>query len=423
MFARVLTIALALWVAGCEKTSHESIDKWMGTQKGPGKLKKAFADEGLDADLSAHAGANLIKKGMDPDARAALETMSPGRRAQVIGKLAPRLWDLARVEDERLLPNPSQVSAKDALFGLRKWADDAQKQQIDAYMSDWYAVASYEKRAEMGANLGAAVVRQLGPAAGKKLMSVVSSVIAAPGQDKTRNRIHDELLLGLAASGNAEAVSYILDIAKMDRGDPSLPARAISALFKAYVDPGGLFDIVPPEPLVANVPKIVAIAKDTSQKGDTIDDAIALIRAVGGQACFEQLVAMIPVPHRGQFKYVVSTYALKCGGVSRIAEVVRALPDGAYDREELAGTVVLEISRMAPRDQVIAGLRSLLADRSTIAKWVAIETLASLKSVEDAAKIAALSGNKERLSGYWGETGKPDPTLGQRAKELAGLLK
>ena len=48
-----------------------------------------------------------------------------------------------------------------------------------------------------------------------------------------------------------------------------------------------------------------------------------------------------------------------------------------------------------------------------------------MKSTEDASKIAALSGNKDRLVGYWGERnpeGKQDPTLGQRAKELSDQL-
>jgi len=48
-----------------------------------------------------------------------------------------------------------------------------------------------------------------------------------------------------------------------------------------------------------------------------------------------------------------------------------------------------------------------------------------MKSTEDASKIAALSGSKDKLVGYWGERNpenKPDPTLGQRAKELADQL-
>jgi hypothetical protein len=66
-----------------------------------------------------------------------------------------------------------------------------------------------------------------------------------------------------------------------------------------------------------------------------------------------------------------------------------------------------------------------LGDKSTVARWVAIEALAAMKSVEDAPKIAALSGSKDKLVGYWGERNpenKPDPTLGQRAKELSEQL-
>src|SRR5512139_3719476 len=130
MVARVLTIAIALLLfAACEKTNHENIDKWTRTAKGPGKLKKALADEDLDADLSAHAAANLVKMQHDAEVRTALESMSPGRRTQVVGKLAPRLWDIARIENENALPGAQQIVAKDALINTRRYADDAQKQQ------------------------------------------------------------------------------------------------------------------------------------------------------------------------------------------------------------------------------------------------------------------------------------------------------
>jgi hypothetical protein len=66
MFVRLLAIAMLL-CASCETTNHDSIDKWMHTEKGTAKLKRTLADESLDADLSANAAANLIQKGMDPD--------------------------------------------------------------------------------------------------------------------------------------------------------------------------------------------------------------------------------------------------------------------------------------------------------------------------------------------------------------------
>src|SRR4051812_25927349 len=134
MFVRVLLIALlASGTAGCEKTDHGNIDKWTRTEKGPGKLRKAVIDDSLDADLSAHAAANLIKMGQDLDVYAALDTLAPQRRNELIAKLAPRLWDIARVENEMNLPGPPQVAAKDALVRLRKYVDDTGKQQIDNY--------------------------------------------------------------------------------------------------------------------------------------------------------------------------------------------------------------------------------------------------------------------------------------------------
>ncbi len=432
MGARALTISITVAVAfaaatGCEKTNDENIDKWTHTQKGPGKLRKAMADEDLEVNLSAHAAANLIKMGQDADVRNALEKMSPGRRTQLIGALAPRLWDLARVSNETDLPNAQQITAKDALVNARKYADDTQRQQIDNYLTDWYTVASYEARATVGANLGATVMRMLGPPAGKKLISVANAVLAAPGQDKVKNRIGDELMLGMAASGNTEAVKFLLDLVKLDRGDATQSKRAMSALYKTYVDPGGLFDIASPEPLVSSLDQLVALAKDDSVPGQVINDAVALIRAVGAPACLAPLVGMVRTPHReSRFKYVAAYNALRCGGAKAIPEVIRALPDqGTYVREELQGSISGEIAKMTPPDQVKAALRELLGDKSTVARWVAIEALAAMKSTEDAPKIAALSGNKDRLVGYWGEgnpENKPDPTLGQRAKELADQL-
>lgn len=428
MFVRVMLIAMLAMVAcafGCEKTDHESIDKWSRQQSGPPKLRKALLDEAVPAELAAHAAANLVRRGDDQVVYAAFDTMAPGRRAGVIAGLAPRLWEVARVESERDLPGPSQVAAKDALVRVRKWADDPTRRAIDTYLIDWYCVASYEDRAKSGANLGAGVLRIIGPAAAPRLMSVANGVVAAPGQDKVKNRIGDELLLGLAATGSPDAVKYVLDIAKMDRGDPTLGRRAIAALFKTYVDPDGLFGVAAPDALVPNLAAIVEIAKDDAQDGRVANDAVALIRAVGAPACLAPLLGMISAPHRNaDFKVVAASNALTCGGAPAILDVIRALPDaGAYTKDQVGG-IARSLAAVSPHDQARAAARTLLADRSTLAKWLAIEALAAMKSVDDAPRIAALATSRERLSGYWGERvqGKEDPTLGQRAKELASAL-
>lgn len=428
--ALVFASLIALVALGaCEKTDHASIDKWQNTKKGPAKLKKALTDESLDPDLSAHAGANMIKKGRDPEVRTELGNMSPARRAAVVAKLAPRLWETARVEGEMQLPAPLQVQAKDALVSIRKYSDDATRTQIDGYLIDWYAVPSFEGRAKSGASLGPSVIRMIGKPAAKKMMHVLDGLIAAPGQETVKKRIGDELLLGVAATGDPEAVKYVLDIVRMDRGDETLPTRAMSALYKTYVDPGGLFDMVEPTALVPNLNTLVSIAKDDRVPGAAANDAVALIRVVGPPACLDPLVGMVAHPHPDpRWRYFGPDAALKCGGIQAIKPVVLAMPDQVYEKEKLAGSVVLDISRMTPREQVIAELRDLLTDKSRMARWVAVETLAAMKSAEDKDRIASVKGG-ERLVGFWGDQSgldpkarKPDPTLSQRAKELAAAL-
>jgi hypothetical protein len=426
MFARVLLIAVVGFALGCEKVDHENLDKWSHTAKGPAKLQKALANETIDSDLSAHAATNLIKRGDDRGVWAAFDAMARDRRAAVIARLAPRLWEIARIERETDLPGAPQVAAKDALVRIRPWADAATRPQIDGYLIDFYCVASYEGRAKTGANLGAAVMRLIGPPSARRLMSVVNGVIAAPGQDRVKNVIGDELLLGLAATASPDAVKYALDIARMDRGDPMLGKRAMSALFKAYVEPAGLFEVADPQALAPNLPQIVEIAKDDAQDPQAANDAVALIRALGPPQCLSPLLGMIGAPHRNaRFKFVAANNALKCGGTKAIVEVVRALPDaGAYARDWVTSAISDEVARMKPRDQAQAAARTLLSDRSTVAKWVAMEALAAMKATDDAPGIAALASSRERLVGYWGERGegKEDPTLGQRAKELSATL-
>jgi hypothetical protein len=425
MFARVLLLAAAVTFAGCDKPDHDNIEKWSHTQKGPDKLKAALANDALEPELSAHAAAVMFRRGDERDVRAAFEAMSPARRTDVVAKLAPRLWEIARVENEKDLPRAEQVAAKDALVRIRAWASPATQQQIDGYLIDWYCVASFEDRAKAGTVSGPIAMRLVGPPAAKRLMSVANGVIAAPGQTAQKNRIGDNLLRGLAATGSPDAVKYVLDIARMDRGDPTLAERAVSALFTAYVDPAGAFQPADPAALAPNLTALAALAKDDSQRPRVTNDAVAMIRVVGAPACLAPLVSMIGAPHRQpEYKFVVANNALRCGGAAAILDVVHALPDaGANDRTQVTQEISGEIAKMSPRDQVLAALRTLVGEKSTLGKWVAIEALAAMKSTDDAKAIAALGSSHERLVGYWGEEqGKDDPTLGQRAKELAASL-
>jgi len=217
----------------------------------------------------------------------------------------------------------------------------------------------------------------------------------------------------------------------MDRGDPTLAKRAMNALRTAYVDPQGLFELADPAALAATVPDLVSIAKDDRMIGRAGNDAIELLRVVGAPACVAPLVDLIPFPHpEKNFRYAVAYAALQCGGPAAIGPVVKALPPTApYAQEAVSGAIAGQIAKLTPRAQVLVQVRALLDDPGTITKWVAAETLAAMKSAEDAPRIAALGGRRDRLTGFWGDQSakepkdrKADPTLGERAKELAAAL-
>ena len=421
----LIALVTFLQTAGCEKTDHDSIEKWGHTQKGPGKLKKTVRDEGVDPDLAAHAAIVMITHGQDADVRELLNEMAPSRRAEVVKALAPRLWQVARLEKDTDLPVGDQGVAKDWLFNLRKFADDATRTQIDGYLLDWYAVVSYPARQQAGMVQGVAVIRARGPVAGKRMMAVVDGYIAQPGQEKVKLRIDDNLLVALAASGSPDAVKDLLEIMKMDRGDKTLAERAMNALFRAYIDPRHEFDLADPKALEPSLDALVALAGNDTTDTGIADDAAALIRAIGPPKCLAPLLGVIPHPHaHARFRYAAPNNALLCGGIPAIGDVVRAMPDLPYSQAELAGSVVLTISKLAPADQVKTTLRGLLDDKRKVSRWLAMEALAAMKSTEDAGKIAALSKDREPLTGYWGRDGggKPEPTLGARATELAAQL-
>lgn len=427
----VVAVLLALVAAACgDKVSHENLDKWMQTEKGPGKIKDALKDTGIDPDLSAHAAENLLIIRDDGAVREAFEKMAADRRAKVLAKLVPRLWALARIEGELTGANDQQTAAKDLLVDLRAFADGAAKQQIDGYLIEWYTGGYYEGRAVLGRWNGAQVMRAIGKAAGPAMVKAANAVVGAPEQGGKRLKVGDELLVGLAVTGDADAVKYVLDLLALDRGDDTLPERAIGALFIAFTKPpGDLYEKADPSGLAPNVEQLARVALDPSSTNRMVNDAVGVLAAAGMPHCLEPLVTMINLPREDtRFLWVGVNNGLRCGGPGAVVEVLHAMPTGGagYEHEAFEGGVVGEIARMTPKAEVLSVARDLLDDDSWVARWAGIEVLAKLASKEDAAKIEALSGDKAKLHGYWGDQSelpraerKAEPTLGKRAAELA----
>jgi hypothetical protein len=427
-----LACAVVAWAllgaSGCEKPNDENIDKWMRTKKGPAKLLAALSDPSISPAYSAHAAANLVRKQQDSEVRASLDKLAPKRRAEVVAQLIPRLWDMARIEGGELaVPTGEQAQAKDMLVEIRGMADGADRARIDGYLIDWYTSGFYDARATPGRHPGAEVIRQVGPAAGERLIPMADSILAKSLAGAERLRLSNELMLAMAASGSPVTVKYLLDLASVNRGDKTQGARAISALFRAYVDSGGRFTPPDPATLVPYVQTLVGFAK-SGYDGRVTNDAIALVLATGKPTCLAPLLSVTSYPHENfLYRYIGATAALRCGGPDAIDDVVSALPEDApYVRDQLGGAVWRVIAKMEGREEVLAALRELAKREGKLARWIAIEALAAMHSTQDVALLAGMSKDRRKLVGYWGNQAdvppkdrKVEPTLGERASALA----
>ena len=434
-----LLLGSVLLVA-CERPTHENIDHWIRTERGPDKLAATLKDPELDPDLRAHAAQNLIRLDQTDTVLAILADVPAGPRQTVLAALIPRLWRDARISGALTRPTADQVAAKDALFELRPLAEGEPAQRLDAYLLEWLTDGYYAGRAGAGRAAGAAILRALGPAAGPRMVAATRAVVdAPPDASGTRLQVEPELLLGLAATGSPEAVGYLLELVGRADRDPELPRRALGALHAAYVDNGGRLPLVTSgaggSALVPHLGRLADLARDDDQPVDMRDQAIALIGAAGPPACIETLVPLIAGRHQNEMvRWVSANAALRCGKAQAIVPVAEALPPaGSYEASKLQGVLWEPMAALDDRELVAAQARILLASESWVARIIGVELLGHLAlpatAAADAERVRALAGDRTVLRGWWGEQRevpardrKKPPRLGERATQVADRL-
>ncbi len=432
-----LAAALALlFVSACsEDVSHENLDRWRSTQKGPAKIGSAFNSDEVAPELRAHAAQNLIALDRFAEVRQRFETMPESVRHPIVAALAPRLWEDAKVDGEMTVPSDRQWAAKDALYEVRRFASEATRAEIDRYLVEWLAGGYYEGRATAGRVSGRMVVRAIGPSVAPKLLEAARSTVARPPDAKgSRARVGDELLVALAVSADPDAVGFLLQLVTGEKHDESLPHRAMGALITAFVDPVGL-EPADPSALEPHIDALVAVTRSSEADGTMKNDAVSLLAAIGMPKCLPPFVEMITFPHsEKQFVWIGAQQGLRCGGADAVIPVAEALPrDLAYERGILEKYVWDEMTAISARASVASGARTLLASPSWVARITGVEVLGKLAipaaAADDAKKIRELAGDGTVLKGWWGKPKndpavgrKPDPTLGQIASEVAKRL-
>jgi hypothetical protein len=431
-----LALAWAVVLGACEKTTHENIDRWATTQKGPDKLKAALRDPSLELDLRAHAGQNLIRTGELDHVLDALKAMPAEQRGAVLAMLVPRLWEDARLSGELAVPTPAQSAAKDALFDLRGLAEGELLATLDGYLIDWLTGGYYAGLARTGRTHGEIIVRAVGATAGPKLVrSAKALLVSSAGKDGVQYKLEDPLLLGLAASGSPEAVGFLLDLLSVQHNDKELPRRAMNALYMGYIDNGERFDLADRAALSPHLDRLVRLAEDETRDSRTVNDVIRLIAAAGPPACVKPLTELMGFSHEAQnFLWVSANAALRCGKSQALVPVAEALPRGrGYALEELEGALLEPMIALDDKQAVAGQARALLGSESWTARVIGLELLGRLgieeSAAADAEEVRKLAPEKTALKGWWGDQSevpkrarKADPTLGQRAEAVAKML-
>lgn len=417
----VLLLALAVATAACEKTTHDNIDKWRGTTKGPKKLENAVKDGDLDADLRAHAAQALVSIDKGDVALDAIRNMPDEPRAGVLDKLVPRLWQDAKPASDLDRPTKKNEYAKDALFRLRELATLQQREVIDGYLVDWLG-GFYEGRVSSGRVSGEIIVRSVGPRMGPKLIASAREILKNPTVGDRLLKVTDDLLKGLALSGSPEAVGLLLDMAEKPlHPDETVGVRAMGALNYAYNEYEKPQD---PQALVPHLDRLARLAAAEDADGRNVNVAFELLARAGKPHCIKPIATL--VGHKDDVRVWQGVQAgLRCAGVEAIVPMAEALPQdrklpqGILEKYFWDKAVALGPAAAGPA-------RTLLGSASWVGRITGVHLLARLGTAADADDVRKLAGDKAKLKGWWGKkdpTGKkPDPTLGSEASSVADLL-
>ncbi len=423
-----LGILVAGSLAGCEKVSHDSIEKWQRTEKGPAKLLDVLQSD-KSAELRAHAAQVLIRLQKVDEVTTVLGSASDSDRDRIVTALIPRLVKDSEITGKMTMPTSEQSQAKDALFEIRQLASDSSRAEIDGYLVRWLTGGFYEGRAKVGRNSGKKVIREIGLGAGPSLVELAQVILASPEDaDGKFPRVGDELLGALAFCGHPDALNLLLNLAEKKQRDPSLSKRAMNALYQAVLKPVGI-EPLPSERLRPVASRLEAIAKNESLGARLANDAVDLLAAIGMPDCLEPFVSIVSYPHSSEaFRYIGTQRGIRCGGVDAIVPITEAMPTTvSYPRQILNKYLWREIAALPARNVVAERARLLLDSDSWVARITGIELLGMLKlkesASEDAKKIAKLAKDRTKLRKWYGaDSKKADPTLGQLASRTASEL-
>lgn len=417
-----------LAIAACDSVSSERIAQWKGTQKGPGKIESALASPRVAPQLRAEAASALVEIGMPEKVDELLSTMPAGERTELVRALVP-----LQVAVMNGPAGPKVRDARDALFGVRQYAQADAKARIDAAL-----LASLETDLGAGRFTGGRhsiekMLAAVGPAAGPVLVKLMgqphapykglTELLVKLGDEVTREK-GGEVLVGLAAADQkipndlwialgqlgGRAVSEFL-ITKVQKGSGDQPAQAAKALQQSRF----------PEAL----PTALAVAGNSKADKLLRDEMFGVVEKIGGPEAQKGLVAIIAKDKEELVRYRAYEAALTVGKADAIVPALQAFPAGlGFKRDDVVDFLVKDIAKIGPSAHTAAV--AALTSPSVLARMAAILAFESplandpknlVGTTADAAALLKLKDDKGTLKGF-----PVGATVGAEAQRVAAVL-
>jgi hypothetical protein len=321
----VFVVALLAVAAGCKVTS-EDVERWKGTQKGPGKIVAVLLADKYPIELRQKAALALVEMERgDVDGlqelQRALQRLDDETQAAIIDGITPGLVRLmqgagaAQPSSTGELPPPTsqQKRAKDAAYLLIARARPATRQVLTEAVVGWF-VQDFGGRALAGSYSAEQVVRSLGaPAAAvlvdalnarmpKEALVKVAELIGQLADGATKRRTAERLIeieremesdaflewmrgpirAQLQAAGRAVDEQRVTAIATLNResfiNDAALPAMKFLA----------------DQPAVAA--RLLEIALQPAREGDPLTERrVRALKALEGHAVAGQLQRLLDI--------------------------------------------------------------------------------------------------------------------------------
>jgi hypothetical protein len=265
----IVLLWLCLGVSGC-KVTHEDIDTWTGTVKGPGKIVAVLLSPKYEDELRTYAGVALVR--MEPrenldgvnELQAAVEQLPDDERTRLVDLMAVQLIRVMRGEDAPQAGGSEgtparQLRAKDAAFLLIPHASTPRKRELTEAIVDWFVV-DFNARSLEGNFTAEQVVRRLGAPAASRLVNALNAnlpqqalvklaeMIATLGDAATKTRAAERLV---AIEREMESDEYTNSLkerlrAQLRERDPNAPineqrvANAANVNREAFINLGAL---------------------------------------------------------------------------------------------------------------------------------------------------------------------------------------